>query len=102
MLQSHVHLENVNLLIMGFVKQTNKTKQHTEQAVTCASLFESLRAMVVIYHLYLWSKLHALGYIQHHLPCLHCGFLSSLINPLILQAVTGMKEGHKHFSVPCG
>ena len=101
MLQSHVHLESVKLLITGFVKQTNKPKQHTGQAVTCASLLESLRAMFVIYHLYLWSKLHALGYIQCLLPCMHCGFLSSLINPLILQAVTGLKEGRKHFLVPC-
>lgn len=100
MLQSHMHLENVKLLIKGFVKQTNTTKQHTEQAVTCASLLESLRAMFVAYHLYLWPTLRALGYVPCLLPCIHRGFFSNLINPLIVQAVTGVKEGYKHFSVP--
>lgn len=56
-----MHLDTVKLLCK------NQTRECIGQEVTCPSWLESLRAMFVIYHLHLWSKLHTLSYVQ----CLH-------------------------------
>lgn len=90
--------------LLSFLSRVCKkqTKECLGQEVTCAGLLENLRAAFVTYHLRLWSELRASSYVQCLHLCTHCGFLLSLINTLILQAVAGMKEGHKYFSVSCG